>query len=335
MFAAVVTFTLLAVVVVVAGTVLAHCADAIAEATGLGRLLIGSVLLAGTTSLPELVVDIAAIRMDLPDLAVGDLLGSSMMNLMILAVLDMTRYSRGRMLSRKASAHSLSAVFGIGMTALIGVAIVTTREFESWSFLGIHAWLWLAAVAYMLGVRLVYLDQKISAVAATEQVAATEPNHSSQPIWKAAVGFVIAAAVIVVAGPYLAESAGKIAVLSGLGKSFVGTTLVALSTSLPELAASYAAIRMGAHDLAIGNVFGSNAFNMLLFAPLDVFCPGALLAITSPVHVVSALVVIAAMCVVMISQLYHVERRTPFLEPNAMMLVFLIVAGLGVVFVAG
>ena len=76
-------------VVVVAGTALARYADAIAKATGLGRLWIGSVLLAGATSLPELTTDVAAVRLGATDLAVGDLFGSSMANMLILAIIDL------------------------------------------------------------------------------------------------------------------------------------------------------------------------------------------------------------------------------------------------------
>ena len=89
--------------IVVAGTYLAKCADANAEITKFGRMLIGSVLLAGATSLPELTVDISAIRLGAPDLAIGDLLGSCLANLLILAVLDLIQRSTGGMLPRRAA----------------------------------------------------------------------------------------------------------------------------------------------------------------------------------------------------------------------------------------
>lgn len=81
MAALVLTFVSLAAVIVVAGAFLSRCADDLAEITGLGRLLIGSVLLASATSLPEMTVDIACVRQGNPDLAAGDLLGSCLMNL--------------------------------------------------------------------------------------------------------------------------------------------------------------------------------------------------------------------------------------------------------------
>jgi cation:H+ antiporter len=327
-------FVALAALIIVAGTFLARCADLIAEATGWGRLLVGSVLLAGATSLPELSVDLSAVRLNLPDLAMGDLLGSSLMNLLILAALDLTHHARGRMLSRVAAAHALGGLFSIALTSLVGLGLLTARRTQQWTLLGVHAWVWVVAVSYVLGVRMVFLDQRVAERAAHDRhlPAAAEQRHL--PLWRAIAGFVLAALVVLVAGPYLAESAGQIAELSGLGNTFVGTTLVALCTSLPELAASYAAVRLGSLDLAIGNVFGSNAFNMLLFLPLDLVFPGALFAAVSPVHVISVLAAIVATSVVIMGQLYSVESRTRLLEPDALIVIAIILAGLAIIYYA-
>jgi cation:H+ antiporter len=138
--------------------------------------------------------------------------------------------------------------------------------------------------------------------------------------------------VICVAGPRLAEAAGKIAELSGLGSSFVGTTFVALSTSLPELVASITAVRMGAFDLIIGNIFGSNAFNMVLFVPLDAAYPGSLFAAANPSHVISVLAVIVCTAVVILGQLYGPDRRRRFLEPDAWLVILLVCGAIGLVY---
>jgi cation:H+ antiporter len=329
---AVVEFLLLAAVIIVAGTVLARCADAVAEITGFGRLLIGSVLLAGATSLPELTVDLSAIRLNLPDLAVGDLLGSSLMNLLILAMLDLTYTSRGKMLSRAAAAHALSGLLSIALTAAVGVGLLTAGRAPDLGFLGVHASIWLVAGGYVLGVRLVFLDQRVALQEAAAAGAATEELQPRGKLSRYVGGFIAAAVVIVLAGPRLAEAAGKIAELSGLGSSFVGTTFVALSTSLPELVASLAALRIGAFDLAVGNVFGSNAFNMLLFVPLDVAFPGTLLAAANPAHLVSVLAVVVASAVAIMGQLYRSERRVPLLEPDAWLVIVLIFVALVLVY---
>lgn len=342
---AIAQFSLSAAVIIAAGVFLARFADQIAEITGLGRLLVGSILLAGATSLPELAVDISAVRMNMPDLAVGDLMGSSLMNLLILAMLDLTRHSRGKMLSRVAAGHALSGTMSMALAGLAAMAIfictsgkISAEELARWSLLGISPPTWIIMAAYCLGVRTVFLDQRISARLAAEAADAAaaakgEPPPSAAatahpPLWKPVTGFAVAAVAVVVAGPFLAESAGEIADLSGLGKSFVGTTFVAFSTSLPELVSSLAAVRMGALDLAIGNVFGSNTFNMLLLAPLDVLQPGSLFAVVSPVHVISGLATIVVTAVAVMGQLYHVETRRRVLEPDALLMLLLIFAAL-------
>ncbi|MEX0641106.1 MAG: hypothetical protein WD468_00315 [Pirellulales bacterium] len=332
MTAVMVQFVALAVMVIAAGALLTRCADAVAEITGLGRLLIGSILLAGATSLPELTVDITAIRLGLPDLAIGDLFGSSLMNLLILAVLDLTHYSRGKMLSRAAAAHALSGTISIALTTLAGIGLLTAPLAPQIALAGVHASVWVLAVGYCLGVRLVYIDQRIALRQARESGVSTERIQPRRGLTWYLAGIAAAAAVIFLAGPRLAAVAGQLAELSGLGHSFVGTTLVALSTSLPELATTIVALRMGSFDLAVGNLFGSNAFNMLLFLPLDLVFPGTLFAVANRTHAVSALAVTMASSVVIMGQLYQAESRIHALEPDAWLVIGLIVVALFIVY---
>jgi cation:H+ antiporter len=317
----------LAAIVAGAGTALARAADLIANATGLGRLLVGSVLLAAATSLPELAVDVAAVRAGHTDLAAGDLLGSSLMNLLILAAIDLCRRNGRKMLSREAASHALSATLAIAVTGLAGCAILTAGKLPAVVFFGIGGWCWAILVAYLLGARMLFIDQRISVRLTTDQM----PNER-RGIWIPAAIFLVSAVVLVTAGPRLAAVAAELADRSGLGGTFVGTTLVALTTSLPELVASLAAVRLGAVDLAIGNVFGSNAFNMIMFVPLDAVCPGSLFQAVSSAHAVTAFAVIVATAITVLGQLYHVERRLPLVEPDALLVILVILGALGLVF---
>jgi cation:H+ antiporter len=320
-------FVGLATVVAAAGVCLARAADRIAERTGLGRLRGGSVLLAAATSLPELSIDVAAIRAGMTDLATGDLLGSSLMNLLILAVIDLVQRSGRKMLSREAASHALSATLSIALTALVALAVLTAGRLPGAEVAGIGRWSWAILGAWLLGTRMIFIDQRISARAAIETGATADTTRPARlRIGPAAGMFVAAAAALVVSGPRLAHVADALAQESGLSRTFVGTTLVALTTSLPELVASITAVRMGAVDLAIGNTFGSNAFNMALFVPLDACHDGPLFAAVSPVHAVTALAVIVASAVAVLGQLYQAKRRLPLCEPDAV-LVLAVVAG--------
>jgi len=320
-------FLALAAIVAGAGTVLARAADTIAEATGLGRLLVGSVLLAAATSLPELAVDIAAVRAGHADLAAGDLLGSSLMNLLILAGIDLCCRNGRKMLSREAASHALSATLAIAVTGLAGGAILTAGKLPAVGLFGVGGWSWAILVAYLLGARMLFIDQRISARVAPDQMP-----RARRDIWRPAAMFLGAAAALVTAGPRLAAVAADLADCTGLGGTFVGTALVALTTSLPELVASLAAVRLGAVDLAIGNVFGSNAFNMIMFVPLDAVCPGSLFQAVSSAHAVTAFAVIVATAITVLGQLYHVERRMPLIEPDALLVLLVIFGALGLLF---
>jgi cation:H+ antiporter len=327
----------LAAVVAVAGTFLARSADQIAEITRLGRLLVGSVLLAAATSLPELTVDLSAVRQGHPDLAIGDLFGSSLMNLMILAVLDLSHQARGIMLSRQAAAHALSGTLSIGLTAMAGMALLTAPRLPHWPLFGIGLWPWAILAVYLLGIRLIFLDQRMAASASAPiQSGFPQDGHSPTPsgtAWVRPFGvFAISAIVLVLAGPRLAHSANELATLSGLGRTFVGTTLVALCTSLPELVASITALRMKSFDLVIGNIFGSNAFNMVLLVPLDAAHPGSLLAAAASTHAVTSLAVIAATTIAILGQLYHLESRRRFVEPDGLLLLVVLAGSLFLIY---
>lgn len=323
-------FLSLAAVVAGAGVVLARAADAIAERTRLGRLLVGSIALAAATSLPELSVDIAAVRAGHSDLAAGDLFGSSLMNLLILAGIDLCRRNGRKMLSREAASHALSATLGIALTGLAGCAVLTAGRIPSAETARISGWSWAILVAYLLGARMLFVDQRISARVAMGTT--TERTPRAGPLRQSLVVFTAAASVLVVAGPRLAEVADSLSDRTGLGGTFVGTTLVALTTSLPELVASLTAVRLGALDLAIGNALGSNAFNMILFVPLDVVHSGPFFQALSPTHAVTAFAVVIATSIAVLGQLYRVERRLPLIEPDALLLVLVIIGALGLVF---
>lgn len=332
MLPVVLQFLLCAAVIVVAGTFLTRYADAIAELTGLGRLVVGSVLLAGATSLPELTVDISAVRMGLPDLAVGDLLGSCLMNLLILALLDLSHHSRGKMLSRQGAAHALSGSVSAGLTAIVALGILTARPFEPYAVLGISPAILILAIAYVLGVRLVYLDQRVSLRTVHDQAKAELPHPAQMSLSRTLLSFAACAVVILLAGPYLAESAGDLAERTGLGSTFVGTTLVAFCTSLPELVSMLAALRMGAIDLAIGNAFGSNAFNLALFLPLNLVHGPSLLADISPRHAITCVAAVLATQVAIMGQLYQSESRSKIIEPDAWLVILTVVGALGLIY---
>jgi cation:H+ antiporter len=334
MTTAILQFVVCAAVIIALGTVLARSADRIAELTGLGRLLIGSVLLAGATSLPEVSVDLSAARMGAPDLGVGDLAGSCLMNLIILAFADMAQKTRGRLLSRLSAAHALSGTLSIALIALLGLFIMFESRVQPAGVFGLSWGSLVILVSYILGVRIVYYDQMLSMQEMEHPPATEVAPHSRRELIKVSLHFAAAAVGIVLTAPFLAHAADDIATRSGLGGTFVGTTLVAFSTSLPELVSTIAALRMGAADLAIGNVFGSNAFNMLIIVAMDLAYAGPMLSAVSETHAITCFGTIVVSSVVILGQLYRVEKRIFLVEPDAALVCLLAAGTLFLVYLA-
>lgn len=161
------------------------------------------------------------------------------------------------------------------------------------------------------------------------------PAHPHMSLTKAVLGFIVAGAVILLVAPFLAHAADELAERSGLGRTFIGTTLVAFSTSLPELVASLAALRLGAYDLAIGNVFGSNSFNIAMLAVLDAVQPGPFLSIIASVNAITGVAVILVTAVAISGQLYRAKSRIHFIEPDAFLVVALTLSAMGLVYYFG
>lgn len=326
MVAALLKFVVAGAVIVVAGSYLTRFADRIADLTGLGRTLAGVILLAVATSLPEATIGANAALIGAVDLTAGDVLGSSLMNLLILGILDLTHYSRGKMLSYQAAAHALSGGAGMAMTALVLIFLLLRLEWSLFDWIGVETFVLLIAFAFCL--RLLFLEQRVWA----RQDAGTEvqesEDHGSHGLGAVVLGYLVSGAAIFIAAPFLTASADLLAEESGIGGTFIGTTLVALSTSLPEAVTTLAAVRVGAFDMAIGNIFGSNVFNMVILAVVDVFQAGPLFAVLSPAHALTAAWVILISAVAVMGLLYRAEKRYWIFEPDASLIILLVVVAL-------
>lgn len=315
----VLTFVLLALLIIVSGTFLASSGDRIAKLTGIGRSLTGFLLLAAATSLPELAIDCNAAALGAVDIAVGDLLGSSLFNLLILGTIDLLYRSDVRILSFVSAAHALSASASIVLTGIALMGLLLPLNFE---VIGIGIAPLVVVVTYFLSVRLIFLDQRVRALSQEET---DEGKNSVDGTLRASIfTFVGATVVIFICGPMLASVADSLAKQSGMGGTMMGTTFVALTTSLPEIITTMAAVRLGAYELAAGNIFGSNCFNMAILPIVDYFyAPGALLTAAQDTHAITAAAVIVITGVATMSMLYRAERRFWLVEPDALLVVVL------------
>ncbi len=321
-------FILSAAVVVVAAIKLAEYGDAISVRTRLGGMFIGTLLMAGATSLPELLTTINSLDQNVPNLAAGNVFGSNMFNMLLLAVLDAV-FWQARILRRVATKHALTASLAVFISAMAIFFILADIDVRI-GWVGLDSLLLM--VTYIVGVRLIQGDSPRSA--SSESEAAVVPGVPTLP-W-ALVGFAAASAALVLATPWLVRSSKGIAEITGLSTGFVGALLVAIVTSLPELTAVIAAARIGAYDLAVGNLFGSNLFNIFILGITDVFyLPGRFLAIVDPAFAIAGLLGLLLTALGLINNLARAERRILFVEVDALLLMLGYVGGMWFLYARG
>ncbi len=285
---AVIWISLLACLAVigVAGVRLSRYGDIIAEKSGMSRGWVGLILLATVTSLPELVTGVASVTVaNVPDIAVGDIMGSCVFNLLIIVVLDFL-YRKESVYTRARQGNVLAAGYGIALIGFAGFNLLLYRAgtFPSLGHVGLYTPVIL--LLYLLAMRSLYRYEQAQV---SEYVEDRVELHPEMSLKQAMQGYAMASLAVVAAGIWLPFIARDLATAMAWEQSFVGTLFVAAVTSAPEVVVTVAALRIGAVDLAIGNLFGSNLFNIAIIAIDDLaYLPGPLLADVSLTHAASA-----------------------------------------------
>ncbi len=316
-----------AIAVVIAGIAAARLGDVIAVRTRLGELFFGTVLLAAGTSLPELVNGLDAVRLGLPNLAAGNMLGSISVNMLYLGVFDLiTR--RTRLLHRVAITQSVTATLAVVLVAAAILFILTPLAIQ---LFGIDLEGPILLAVYIVGTRLIQLDARVS-----RPVARAEAAEPSIPLPWAIAGFVGAVVLLVVAAPVLVSSADALAEMTGLSVGFVGLALFPLITTMPELAAAATAVRIGAYDLAVGNLFGNCVFNIFSLAIVSLFHgPQPFFATISPGFALVGALDILLISLALLGTLTRLELRILGLEWDGLLIILIYAGGLYLLYSQG
>jgi cation:H+ antiporter len=302
-------FFLCAAVIFYSGTKLAHYGDRMAELTGMGKAWFGLIMMASVTSLPELFVGISSASIiESADFAVGDVLGSCVFNLAILSLLDV--FSKKTTLFSVASqSHVLAGALGIVLFSFVGIGLFLPYDFKLIDWIGVSSLIFIAI--YLISIKLVYqYDKEHPAVIVPSKILDLQNTTTLKKVilWYSINALVVIGAALLL--PYFAE---QISNQTGLQKSFIGTLLLAASTSLPEVAVSVAAVRMGAIDMAVGNLLGSNLFNIFILAIGNFFyTKGHILVDASESHIVSIFSIITMTAIAIIGLTYR-SKNKPFL----------------------
>lgn len=298
-------FLVSAAVIVYAGSRLTRNAALIADKTGISTAWAGALLLPLATSLPELVTTLRAVSIGAPDLALGNILGSCLFNLALLAAIDLVE-GRGPLSRKLGPGHIITASLSIVTISLAAIALLDLRPFPV-GWVGLESLL--IAAAYILGSRLIFRYERRN-LAPVEAFADHGGQGRPDQVGRAVVRFLMAAVLIVGAGVLLTDATDRIAALTGVGHSFAGSLFLAVSTSLPEIVTTISAVRLGYLDMAVANVFGANFMNFFILFLADLFYRrGPLLNEVSDVHQLSALMLIMLSAVFVFGLVYRSEKR--------------------------
>ncbi len=288
------------------GSRLARYGDIIADRTGMGGTWIGLILVATVTSLPELITGVSAVVLaHAPDIAVGQLLGSCVFNLVIIVILDFIL--RGETVYVRVSQdHVLSAGFGILLIGVVGFNVMLAQQGRGVSIGAVGIYSPIIFGLYLFAVRAVYRHERARPVS---DVTTDHATRSQLTLRQAAVGYLTAALVVVATGLWLPFVGQELARVMGVHETFVGSIFIGLATSMPEVVVTVAAVRIGAFNLGMANLLGSNLFNILILVPEDIlFTQGSILEAVSPLHTISAISAIMMTGIAIVGLIYRSPR---------------------------
>ncbi|MDH5487074.1 MAG: sodium:calcium antiporter, partial [Gammaproteobacteria bacterium] len=243
---------------------------------------------------------------DAPDIAVGNVLGACIINLTMIVFLDLLAREES-IYSRASQGHILSAGFGIIMAGFVGFNVLFSQHGEAMSLYYVGAYSPLLLLLYGVAMRTLFrYERRLRAEAVEERVE----RYPHITLRDALIRYALAASVVVAAGLWLPYVGKDIAQAMAWQETFVGTLFIALATTLPEIVVTISALRIGALDLAISNLLGSNLFNLVIIAIDDiVYIKGPLLSHVSSLHAVSALSVVMMSGVAVVGLFYRPRER--------------------------
>ncbi len=262
-------------------------ASKLAEKIGVSELIVGLTIVAFGTSLPELIVNLFAIGEGADALAVSNILGSNIANTLL--VLGAAAVIAPLAVHRAVVWREV--IFGIFAAVMLGVLVADNLLGNSSGFVGLSRIDGLVLISYFI-IFLYYTFRRTITANKPEKSADEKKTISQIKVFPTLLKIVVGSVGLFLGGKWIVEGAVSVASSLGVSDALIGMTIVAIGTSLPELAASISAVRKKKVDIAIGNVVGSNLFNILwvlgfgaslsslTFEPQQVFDVGIVIAVS-------------------------------------------------------
>lgn len=250
-------------------------AGKVAEKFGIPQLVIGLTIVAMGTSLPEAAVSVSAALKGSADITIGNVVGSNIMN--VLVILGLTS------VIRPIAVQKSTVKYEIPFVALISVFLLAIGYSDHVVGRADGVILWVLFIAYLL-----YLFK----MAKSGEYVPEELPDEDKPmsVWKMVLLIIVGAVMIVLGSDMAVDAASELARIFGMSERLIGLTIVAFGTSLPELVTSVTAAVRGKADIAVGNIVGSNIFNILFVVGTS--------ALITPVVYASNFLVDSIVCIV-------------------------------------
>jgi len=332
-------FVICTAIILFTGKRVARYGDAIAEKTGLSGLWIGVILVSVATSLPELFTGIGStVFVNAPDLTVGNLFGANTYNLANITILDFI-HKGSPLLSSVSSGQLLTSGLSLIPLTIAVAGIFLSKQLPQITFMNISLYSVLIIVSYLACTRKIFKfeqkQQKILKELHREENILFKYNSIS--LRTACIRYVLSAFIIAGSGIWLAYIGDDLARFLGLGQNFIGSLFLGFATTLPEITVSIAAIRLGAKELAVANMLGSNLFNMAIISLNDVFYRKApIFRVISQQHIFTAFIVILMTIIVISGLILKPKKKTRFgLSVYSIMLIMIFIVGIYINFILG
>ncbi|MDO6656883.1 sodium:calcium antiporter [Anaerobacillus sp. 1_MG-2023] len=312
-------FILAAIATYFVATRLAMYGDAISEKTKTSSAFMG-IIIGAAISLPELTSSVTAIVIDSPDLAIGNLLGSNLFNLLALAVLDMV-YRREQIMGQTDVGSKLYIYLVIVMTLIVvgGLSLTLPASIYHIGYSSI-----ILVLVYFAGVKWInkLTEEKV------KRRSRKNEKYGEFSYQKVLTMFILSAVGIMIVGTVLTLTADRIAESTGLGASFVGSFLVGASTSLPDAVSVATALKLKNYSMGITSLLGSNAFNIMLLSFTDaIYLKTNLFRHASMSNIVTTVSSIVVVLVILYSITRKQKRSTLFyMVPSTLIVLIYFVA---------
>ena len=229
-------------------------AASIARKMGIPQLIIGLTIVAMGTSMPEAAVSITAAMQQNAGITIGNVVGSNILNIFI--ILGITALITNVKIQKSTIRYEIP--FMIFITIILMICGMTDMKI---TFIE-GVFLWILFIAYLVYLFIMAKNSE------------TQEEEKDIPVWKCLLFILIGGILVVKGSDFAVSGASAIARYFGMSERFIGLTIVAFGTSLPELVTSVTAAKRGNAGIAIGNIVGSNIFNILfVVGSVSLICP--------------------------------------------------------------